>query len=1023
MLELNVNNKAVKDYYKSLEDFDALFITKETAVRSSFQHLLEYCCKQTGLKFVPEYSLHRKGLKALSVDGAILDAFSLPHAYWEAKDIHDDLQKEVEKKLALGYPKDNILFQTPERAILWQNGRQVDSADITHPGVLVNLLKELFNFRQGVQHDWETAVDEFKPKIPELAKTVVALIDVERKDNKKFVQAFNSFATLCRTAINPNLSDMAVEEMLVQHLLTERIFRKVFHRSDFTSRNIIAAEIEQVITTLISRKFSRDEFLRPLDRFYVALEKRAEALEDYHQKQHFLNTVYENFFQGFALNVADTHGIVYTPQPIVDFMVRSVEEILQAEFGKSLGDKGVNILDPFVGTGNFITRVMREIKKTQLEYKFSRELHCNEVMLLPYYIASMNIEHQFYEITGEYKQFEGICLVDTFELAETKNDSLGLFTEKNTERVKKQQNTPLFVIIGNPPYNANQANENDNNKNRKYPAIEQRVKDTYIKDSKARLLNKLSDPYVKAIRWASDKIGDNGEGVVAFVTNNSFLDAIAFDGMRKHLHDNFSKLYILDLKGNARTSGEKRRMEGGNIFDDLIRVGISINFFVKSNGSKKGLIFVHCVNDYLKSPAKKSILENAGSFSKITWKAVQSNAVNSWLNEGLEAGFGGLLKLGEKAGKGATNEDTVFELFSLGVATNRDSHVYSFNHEWLKVHVNRFIEIYNQTVDKAKRKKAKFTAEEVIDTSDAGIKWTRQTKAELEKGKSCDLHPKSFRHSLYRPYTKMHLYFDNFWNEEQYRLNQIFPVKENELENRAICLSGIGSSKPFQCLMTNIIPDLHLMGDTQCFPLYTYNEDGTNRKDNMSDWALRIFREKFGKKVSKEDIFYYTYGLLHSPQYRNKYKANMRQELPRLPVAKDVESFQAFVKAGKKLADLHVNYEQQKEYPLERIEATGEKLNWRVEKMKFSKDKTAIIYNDFLALAGIPSKAHEYRLGNRSALEWIVDQYRVSVDKRSEIQTDPNDFSNNDYIVNLICKVVMVSIETVKIVENLPDIE
>lgn len=1021
MLELNVNNKAVKDYYKSLDDFDALFITKETAVRSSFQHLLEYCCKQTGLKFVPEYPLHRKGRKALSVDGAMLDAFSLPHAYWEAKDIHDDLQKEVEKKLALGYPKDNILFQTPERAILWQNGRQVDSADITHPGVLVNLLKEVFNFRQGVQHDWETAVDEFKPKIPELAKTVVALIDVERKDNKKFVQAFNSFATLCRTAINPNLSDMAVEEMLVQHLLTERIFRKVFHRSDFTSRNIIAAEIEQVIKTLISRKFSRDEFLRPLDRFYVALEKRAEALEDYHQKQHFLNTVYENFFQGFALNVADTHGIVYTPQPIVDFMVRSVEEILQAEFGKSLGDKGVNILDPFVGTGNFITRVMREIKKTQLEYKFSNELHCNEVMLLPYYIASMNIEHQFYEITGEYKQFEGICLVDTFELAEAKEDRLGLFTEKNSERVKKQQNTPLFVIIGNPPYNANQANENDNNKNREYPAIQKRVKDTYIKDSKARLLNKTRDPYVKAMRWASDKIGENGEGVVAFVTNNSFLDAISLDGMRGNLLADFDSIYILDLGGNIR-SNPKLSGTKHNVFG--IQVGVSVNFLIKRKmpAKKKRLLYAR-MDEFATQVEKLKFLQKSGSYAAVDWKPLTPSAVNSWLNEGLEEGFGDLLKLGEKAGKGATNEDTVFDLFSLGVATNRDSHVYSFNQEWLKEHVKGFVEIYNQTVDKAKRKKDKFTAEEMIDTSDTGIKWTRQTKAELEKGKSCALHQKGFRHSLYRPYTKMHLYFDNFWNEEQYRLNRILPVKENEKENRVICISGIGSSKPFQCLMTNIIPDLHLMGDTQCFPLYTYDENGTSRKENISDWALRLFREKYGKKVCKEDIFYYTYGLLHSPQYREKYKANLWLELPRLPVAKDVESFQAFVKAGKKMADLHVNFEQQKEYPLERVEATGEKLNWRVEKVKFNKDKTAIIYNDFLTLASIPPKAHDYRLGNRSALEWIVDQYQVSVDARSGIKNDPNEFGGNDYIVNLICKVVTVSIETVKIVENLPDIE
>jgi len=607
-LDLKPNSKAVKDYYLGLEEFGRLGVTHETAVRSAFQRLLEHCCRRVGWTFVGEYKYARKGRRPLSIDGAAVDLFNIPQAYWEAKDTQDDLPAEVTKKFDKGYPKNNILFQSPQRVILWQNSRPVLDEDITKADTLIYAVKELFAYRSESQRDWEAAVNEFKPHIPDIAAKVVELIEIERKDNRAFVQAFNSFAEVCRSSINPNLSDAAVEEMLVQHLLTERIFRKVFHNSEFTDRNIIAHEIERVIHALTSRKFSREEFLRPLDRFYGALEKRAETLDDYSQQQTFLNTVYEKFFQGFAVKQADTHGIVYTPQPIVDFMVRSVEEILKREFGKSLSDEGVHIIDPFVGTGNFITRIMREIKKTALPHKYANELHCNEVMLLPYYIASMNIEHEYYERTDNYEPFEGICLVDTFELAEDKQLSL-MFTEKNTERVEKLRKTKLFVIIGNPPYNTAQVNENDNNKNRKYKTMDRRVAETYSADSKATLRNKLSDPYVKAIRWASDKILENGEGIVAFVSNNSFVDNVAFDGMRKNLLQDFSLVYILDLGGNVRKN-PKISGTTHNVFG--IQVGVSINLFVRlSEAPDRTRIFYSRMDDFWRKEDRFSFLEAA----------------------------------------------------------------------------------------------------------------------------------------------------------------------------------------------------------------------------------------------------------------------------------------------------------------------------------------------------------------------------------------------------------------------------
>ena len=572
-LNLKSTHKIIKNYYDELNRFDRLGKTHEGTVRSAFQSLLQGCARKFDWTLIPEHAMTGRRKKRIVIDGTLIDTFQLPHGYWEAKDIHDDLPSEVLRKFERGYPRDNILFQTPHRAILWQNNQQTLDADLTDPTQLIHTLETFFSHRPQEYTEWEEAVAQFRERVPALGKGLAGLIEKERDANREFTAAFTAFHEKCRQSINPNLSEAAVEEMLIQHLLTERIFRTVFSNPDFVHRNIIAREIETVITALMSHAFNRDEFLKSLDPFYVAIERTAATMGDFSQKQGFLNTVYEQFFQGFSVEVADTHGIVYTPQPIVDFMVKSVEAILQTEFNRSLSDSGVHIIDPFVGTGNFIVRMMREIRPTALEDKYRSELHCNEVMLLPYYIASMNIEHEFYEATGDYQPFGGICLVDTFDLAEDRQ--LPLFAPDNTRRVEEQKETPMFVVIGNPPYNVGQVNENDNNKNRKYRTMDAWVANTYAKDSAATNKNALADPYVKAIRWASDRIGE--EGVVAFVTNNSFLDGVAFDGMRKHLAANFDAIYIFDLGGNARKG---LKVSDANVFG--IRVGVSINLFVKT---------------------------------------------------------------------------------------------------------------------------------------------------------------------------------------------------------------------------------------------------------------------------------------------------------------------------------------------------------------------------------------------------------------------------------------------------------
>ncbi|MFL6275233.1 MAG: type ISP restriction/modification enzyme [Blastocatellia bacterium] len=1015
-LSLKANHKPVLAYYEALGKFQHLGISHETAVRSAFQTLLEACCRQFSWTLVPEWEIKRPKLRPVRVDGALVDAFRLAHGYWEAKDEHDDLAKEVKKKFAVGYPKDNILFQAPERAILYQNGRQVLDEDISKPDRLVETLSLFVEYLPPAYEQWEDAVGHFQTEVPKLAEAVKGLIERERKTNPRFIQAFADFYQLCRDSINPNLSELAVEEMLIQHLLTERIFRTVFHNPDFTRRNVIAVEIEKVINAMTSRAFSRDAFLKSLDHFYKAIETTASTIDDYSQKQHFLNAVYEKFFQGFSIKVADTHGIVYTPQPIVNFMVRSVEDILQKEFGKSLSSRDVHILDPFVGTGNFMVRVMQEIKRTALRQKYKDELHCNEVMLLPYYIASMNIEHEHFEATGSYEPFEGICFVDTFELAEAHQAAFSFMTVENTRRVERQKRSPITVIIGNPPYNVGQLNENDNNKNRKYKVMDKRVSETYAKDSKASLLSHLSDPYVKAIRWASDRIGD--DGIIAFVTNNSFLAQIAFDGMRKHLENDFSEIRVLDLGGNVRRN-PKLSGTTHNVFG--IQVGVSINFFIRRQTPQKepARIYYAQLEESWRKEQKYRYLEEQQQASTVNWQAVEPNPSHTWLSEGLRADFDYFVPLGTKEGKALKEQDTIFKAFGHGCKTGRDAIVYNFSKSVLLSNVERFCDSYNAEVNRYLQKGKPKDLDNFLSYD--AVKWSRNLKRGLLNQRIIEFDESKVRTGMFRAFAKAYQYFDDLLIDELGKSTSFFPTPLTEKENQLICVPGVGGRTSYWCYCTNLIPasTLTSVDMNQCFPFYTYDEDGSNRRENITDWALTEYRSHYeDNSITKWDIFYYTYAVLHHPAYRARYAANLKRELPRIPYAPD---FHAFAQAGRQLAGLHVDYEKQPEYPLDMIENPEAPLDWRVEKMRLSKDKTRIVYNDFLTLAGIPAAAFEYRLGNRSALDWVIDQYQVSTDKRSGITNDPNRADDPQYIFRLIGQVIMVSLETMKIVHALPD--
>ena len=1054
-LILKPTHKAVIAYYESLARFAELGVKHETAVRSAFQELLEHCARQFDWKLVPEYRQKAKGGKQVQIDGALLDRWHLDHGFWEAKDSADDLDKEIKNKFSAGYPSDNILFQAPSRAVLYQQGLRQFDADLTKPDQLVHILTLFIEYAPAVVVEWGKAIEKFRGKVPQLGQSLKALIESERQTNQSFVTAFEGFLALCRGSLNPNLSVEAVEEMIIQHLLTERIFRKIFDVADFTGRNVIAREIEKVITALTSHAFDRDGFTKSLNHFYVAIENTAATINEFSKKQTFLNAVYERFFQGFCVKVADTHGIVYTPQPLVDFMVASVEHVLKNEFVKTLSDRGVHIFDPFTGTGNFVVNLMRSIKHSALPQKYAEELHCNEVMLLPYYIASMNIEHAYYEAVGKYESFQGICLVDTFQTAEPDQGDFHkvLFNEANTARVDRQQKAPIKVIIANPPYNAGQMNENDNNKNRKYRELDARVSNTYAADSKATLLRKLSDPYVKAIRYATDRIGETG--IVCFVNNNSFVADYSFDGMRKQLARDFDLIYVLDLGGNVR----KGQAGNGNVFG--IMVGVSINLFIKLRkknpaAKRAGVIKYFELPDEMNRKEKFDFLNTKIDVSGIKWKTLKPDERHDWFPNPMDDEFASFMPIGSKDAKCGLALPAIFRTYSLGLSTNRDAVVYDFDAKRLAKRVGEFADNYNTELHRWKQKGGPGDLDNFV--SYEKVKWSETLKRHLSEGHEAKFAKDKICKSFYRPFTEMEIYYDAVFVDRPGKFEEIFPNKKARQENRCICLTAPGSEKPFLTLAANGLVDLHFAAfgcGTQCFPLFSYSEEGKRRRDNVTLQARTLFRIFYDDDTVKyADIFHYVYAVLHHPFYRTRFVENVKRDLPCIPfigiaAAEEIgrlfplaatkkmqgeakpdhnpkasaKLFHAFAAAGKKLAELHVNYESADEFKLKRIENKAAPLDWRVEAMKLTKDKSAIIYNDFLTLAGIPPEVFDYKLGNRSALEWVIDQYRATRDEQGRIARDPNRLEDEQYIVRLIGQVVTVSLETMKVVRALPPIE
>jgi predicted helicase len=871
-------HRSIRKYYDNVAALRDQGVLNEMSVRSPFESLLQETARLKDWTFIAELS-GKSGGAIIRPDGTLRDRNSLPRGYWEAKDTQDDLDTEIKKKIARGYPLSNIIFEDTQTGLLFQGKQKINGPyTLGNPKELVALLNQFFSYTEPDIEGFEEAVDEFKERVPDLARGLVEKIQQAHKDNARFQAAFEKFFELCRTALNPNIRVEAVDEMLVQHLLTERLFRTIFNNPEFVKRNAIAAEVERVIDALVSHSFDRTEYLKSLDRFYRAIESAARWLPDFSEKQHFLNTVYERFFQGYSVKLADTHGIVYTPQEIVNFMCASVAEVLEKEFGKSLSSPDVYIIDPCTGNGNFVVNLLRRMPGRDLPRVYREQVFANEVMLLPYYIASLNIEHAYYELTGTYEPFEGLCFVDTLDLAEGSQHSLGFMTQKNAERVERQRRTPITVVIGNPPYNMNQQNENDNNKNRKYEVIDKRVAETYANDSKASSKTALSDPYVKFFRWATDRL-QGRDGIVAFVSNNSFVDQHAFDGMRKHVLGDFTSIYHLDLHGNVRRN-PKLSGTTHNVFG--IQVGVGITVAVRKQApvaptfrsalplpsqpadlkvtatkpdDSSGLRYHRVPEDWRKEQ-KLQQLNSVSSVSGVPWQPLNPDTSGNWLVPEHTAEFEALVPLGTKVAKAADSgsPQTVFKVFSGGVKTNRDEVAYDFDKDALSGRVRRFIDDYNGEVDRYKRSGSKQPVDEFVQYDK--IKWSGSLKINLEHGAYAAFDESGVRIALYRPFCMRHLFFDRFVNERVYVMPSIFPTPATEKEN-IIIWAKVGTDWPFFGLASRCLVDVLPQGGSQCFPFYTYDEDGTNRRENITDWALEHFRKHYNdKKITKWDIFY-----------------------------------------------------------------------------------------------------------------------------------------------------------------------
>lgn len=978
----------------------------ESSIRLAFIKLLGEYAKAKDLRLVPEVPVKGKLGKFVTPDGTLKDTLVLDWGYWESKDEFDDLEREIANKFAKGYPDDNILFEDSTHAVLYQNGRRVAECKMEEVAKLDKLLKQFVSFERPEVHEFRVAIELFKADVPKVTEALRTMIESNAEQNPDYQKACNTFLDLLREVVNPNITPEDIREMVIQHILTADIFNTIFDEPYFHQDNNIARELEKLVATFFTKDI-RKSCLAGIKHYYDTINARAAQIADHHEKQRFLKVVYETFYKSYSPKKADRLGVVYTPNEIVRFMIDSTDYLLQKHFGKMLQDEGVEILDPATGTGTFICDIIDHIRKDKLEYKYKHELHANEVEILPYYIANLNIEFTYKQKMGSYAEFENLCFVDTLDnyvnLNVDAEMEISSVTDENAERIKRQNERKISVIIGNPPYNANQMNENENNKNREYPKIDKRIKETFIKHSTAQK-TKVYDMYARFYRWAMDRIGNNG--VICFISNNSYINARTFDGFRKVVEDEFQFAYIIDLGGNIRELSGKDGIflgEKHTIFGLAAMVGISMMWLVKDEKAeynKCRIEYIHPTDIRATRDDKMEYLATH-SFSEIPFEHIQPDKDNNWINL-VENDWDEMIPVADKAVKNSSNKvGVIFDLFSLGVVTNRDDWVYDSSVLVLENKLKHFIDLYNNEI-------------EVSNTSEESqIKWTRAVKRDLSNKTKFQFKDSHIIRCLYRPFTYKYLYYDAQLNEMRYQIPLIFP--EGSEDNSMLSFNS-SSTKPFSVFALKSVCDLHYLGDTQCLPLYHFDQDG-NRHDNITDWALAEFRTHYADAtITKTDIFHYVYAVLHHPAYRTKYELNLKRSFPRIPY---YEGFRTWADWGQELMELHIGFEAVDPYPLMRIETELDIIGTPKAKLKADKDHGSIILDELTSLTGIPQLAWDYKLGNRSALEWVLDQYKEKKPKDPTIAKLFNTYRFADYkekVIDLLMRVCTVSVKTMEIV-------
>lgn len=952
-----------------------------------------------------------------------------------------------------------------------QDAQQIENAEVARQlelrfgemqsGIYAKLVEKC-----GDRLYWEN----WSKKVGLIARKFIERISKLVENVPTLKSEFNIFVKGLQGNLNPSVDEGQAIEMLAQHLISQPVFDALFQDYNFVNNNAVSRSMHRMIEQLEEiGGFQKDT--AELEQFYDSVRVNVGNIDNLEGKQTVIKNLYEKFFKGAFPLTVEKLGIVYTPVECVDFIIHSVNDILKREFNSSLSDENVHIIDPFTGTGTFITRLLQSglIKPEDMERKYLSEIHCNEIVLLAYYIADVNIEAVYHDLMkpDHYVNYDGICLTDTFQLAESAQPSFSQeFFRENSEGVLRQKRAPIRVIIGNPPYSIGQKSANDNAANLSYPVLDARIAETYAAKSSANLGKALYDSYIKAFRWAADRIADNPDGgIVAFISNGSWLDGNAQDGFRACLESEFSDIYVLNLRGNQRTSGELSRKEGGKIFGGGSRTPISITFLVKNpaKAGQKATIHYHDIGDYLTREQKLDLVKKFKSVHgrSLEWQTIEPTDRHDWINQ-RDGLFDTLIPLFPEKKFSVSSTNSFFSGYSLGLLSARDSWCNNFSRTCLCDNIKRFMRTYHSYIDKG------ILVPENLSSQPTEISWSNNVLSDLSKGIKYTFDENDVVDCTFRPFVKENRYFNRCLNERVYKIPTLFPAKK--IENKVICVSGIGATKDFSCIITDTIPDYQLLFNGQSFPLYWYEENkvqeqslfdfGTEsshkyiRRDGITDWILKEVRKRFGnsKAITKEHIFYYVYGILHSPQYRERFAADLKKSLPRIPIVDDVQDFMAFYKAGKALAELHLNYEQVPPSP--DVTATIADAVYKeptddapfgytkydhyfVDKMVFPKvrneagklvpDKSRITYNGNITIENIPAKAYEYIVNGKSAIEWIMERYAVTQDSKSLIINDPNDWSkehgNPTYIYDLLLSVINLSVQTVDIVNSLPKLK